>query len=88
MTTTQLTLLVVVGVLLLAAVVALAVLLIVARRHLRDVRGELESLREQQGRRRRRLPPAQAGIGSARICGAASPGLRRGTPRPRNFITA
>ena len=60
--TTELVLTAAVGIALLAAVVALGVLLIVARQHLRDVRGELESLREQQGRRRRRLGVAPLAI--------------------------
>ena len=62
MTTTQLAVAAAVAIVLLAAVVALGVLLIVARRHLRAVRGELESLREQQGRRRRRLGVAPLAI--------------------------
>ena len=62
MTTTQLAVAAVVGVALLAAVITLGVLLIVARRHLHNVRAELEILREQQGRRRRRLGVAPLAI--------------------------
>ncbi|MCV7192545.1 adenylate/guanylate cyclase domain-containing protein [Mycolicibacterium brumae] len=45
----------IVGVLALAAVITLSVLLIVARKQLRSARAELDRIRDEQGRRRKRI---------------------------------